>query len=94
MTGEEDDRQRGVRVRQLPLEVETAESRQPHVEDQAARHVPPGRAEERLGGREHLDGHAHRRQQTAQRLAHGPVVVDDEDDGRVGAHGRSAGSAK
>ena len=93
VTREKDDRQRCVRVGKLSLEIEPALPREAHVEDEATRSIPSGRTEERLSRREHFDGHPDRREESAEGVADGSVVVDDEDNGCLGAH-RIPGNAR
>ena len=80
VTRDEDDRQRRVGAGQLPLEVEAAEPGEAYVDHHASRRVGSWTAEKRLRAREDLDAHPHRGQEPLERFAHGPVVVDHEDD--------------
>src|SRR2546425_1272829 len=91
--GEEDDRQRRVGVGKRLLQVEAAQSREADVEQEASRSMPSGAAQERLSAREDFHGQPHGREQSSEGIAKGPVIVDDEDDGALGAH-RISGSAK
>ena len=67
-------------VHQLALEVEAAQPGQAHVEHEAARPIGPRALEEVPRRREDLDGQPHRREQAAQGVADGLIVVDHEDD--------------
>ena len=86
MTGEKDDRQRGVGVGKLTLELEAAQPREAHVEDETTRRILPGHTEERLSGREHFDRHSYRGDEPAEGVADGLIVIDDEDGGSLRAH--------
>jgi hypothetical protein len=80
VASDEDDRDLDVRLGELGLKVEAADTGQPDVEHQATRDVGLAGLEE-LGRRsEHLDLHPHRRQQAPQGVTDGGVVVDDVDD--------------
>ena len=54
--GEEDDRQRRVRIGKLALKVEATQPREPHVEHETARSIGSRRAQKRLGAREDRHG--------------------------------------
>ena len=58
-----------LRARELGLEIETAQARQPYVEHEAARRVRQLALEEFRGRAEQLDPQADRAQQAPQRLA-------------------------
>src|SRR5437016_11779749 len=87
--GEEDDRQRRVRVGKLLLQVEAAQSREADVEQEASRSMPSGAAQERLSSREDFHDQSHVREQSSEGIANGPFIVDDEDNRAVGAQRRS-----
>ena len=85
VAGNENDRNVDVRLNELPLKVETATARQPHVENQAAGRIGSSRRQKFAGRfkglRLQIDG-AH---QQLHGVPHGAVVVDHEYDGaRIG----------
>jgi Outer membrane efflux protein len=84
MTGDEDDGDRDAGLGQLTLEIEAAQSRQSHIQNEASRRVRTLAAQEFLGGRERLHAETDRSDETPERVANRPVVIDDEHHGLVG----------
>ncbi len=78
MTGDEDDGNENVRVSQLPLKVQTVDSRKSHIQDEAAWSVRSFAAEELSRGSEGLGPQAHRLQQALDRRTHRGIVINDE----------------
>ena len=75
------------RLEQLVLDLETAHSRHPHIQNQAAGTIGEGVSQEFLRGFKQLGAQAHAFQQAPHRRAHVAVIVNDEDHGwRRGAH--------
>jgi hypothetical protein len=80
MAGHENDWNVNVRLGELSLKVQAAQSRQPDVEDQTASNIWK-RAPQQFGGRtEHLHPQDYRLEEIGERSTHGFVVVDHEDD--------------
>src|SRR5262249_4808311 len=94
MSRNEHDRNANIRLRQLGLEVETAQSRQPDVEYKAAWNIRTLALQEFLRRCEYLDPQLYRLKEPRKRLTHRGVVVHDEDDRLVrapdGLRGRTA----
>src|SRR5262244_292124 len=80
MSRNEHDRNANIRLRQLGLEVETAQSRQPDVEYEAAWNIRALALQELLRRCEYLDPQLYRLKEPRKRLTHGGVVVHDKDD--------------
>src|SRR5712664_3908260 len=80
VTRHKDDRDANIRLSQFGLKVETADPRQPDIEDQAACNIGHLDLRKFAGRTEQLDPQAYRSEKTAQSRAHRYVVVDDEDD--------------
>src|SRR5262249_54445462 len=78
-------RNANIRLRQLGLEVETAQSRQPDVEYKAAWNIRTLALQEFLRRCEYLDPQLYRLKEPRKRLTHRGVVVHDEDDRLVRA---------
>src|SRR5262252_6572297 len=74
-----------LRLRQLGLEVETAQSRQPDVEYKAAWNIRALALQELPRRCEYLDSQLYRLKEPRKRLTHRGVVVHDEDDRLVRA---------
>src|SRR5262245_43026143 len=85
MSRNEHDRNANIRLRQLGLEVETAQSRQPDVEYKAAWNIRTLALQELLRRCEYLDPQLYRLKEPRKRLTHRGVVVHDEDDRLVRA---------
>src|SRR6267143_508356 len=66
VSGEEDDRQRRVRVGKLLLQVEAAQSREADVEHEASWRMPSRAAQECLSAREDFHGQPHGREQSPE----------------------------
>ena len=79
MAGDEDDRHGGACGREPLLQLKTVEAGKRNVEHEAAWNQGLGPVEEFLGGRECLGLPAFAADQRFQRLAHGDIVVDNED---------------
>ena len=79
VAGDEDDGDLHVAPRQLLLQLDPAEAREVHVEDQAGRRLARGPLEEGRRRRVRLDPHPGRSQQRFPAVAGGFVVVDDAD---------------
>ena len=75
MTGHEDDRYPVIGFRELLLEIEAADHRQPDIEHQAAGRLGDALLHELLRRAEGLDLETHRPQQAAQGAAHRAVVI-------------------
>jgi len=84
MTRYHDNGDMNVRIGQLSLEVETAHSGQPDVEHKAAWRVRELLLQEFRRRAEPSWLKADRSEQAAQRIANLRVVINDEDDGRLG----------
>jgi len=80
VTRHKDDRDANIRLSQFGLKVETADPRQPNIEDQAACNIGHLDLRKFAGRTEQLDPQAYRSEKTAESRAHRYVVVDDEDD--------------
>ena len=80
MSRDENDRYSNVRVHQLGLEVEPAQSGQPYVEHKAAWYIRTLALQELLGGCKGLDPQLHRVEKPGERLPGRRVIVDHEDD--------------
>ena len=78
MSGHDDDRQVVAPIRQLLLEVQTAQTRHAYVEDEARRSVGRIAGEEFRRRGERLDVEPDGADQPLQGLAHIVVVIDDE----------------
>src|SRR2546425_5708006 len=86
MTRDEDDRDRGSRLGEFALEIEATQPGQAHIEDEAPGPIRTLAPQELLRRPERLDPEPDRRDQAPGRFANRPIVVDDEDDGVLGAH--------
>ena len=84
MAGDEDDRKLHVRAHESFLEVQTALLRKSDVEDEAARRVGPSCLQKFPRRGEDPDVQADRLQQILDRVANQGVIVNDEDDRRLG----------
>src|SRR5262249_6161495 len=80
VAGDEDDRQLRVRLDELALQIEPAQPRQAHVEDEASRRIRTTCVQERPRAGKHLDLESDGRDEPPQRVAHRRIVVDHEDD--------------
>jgi hypothetical protein len=80
VAGDEDDRHVGP-LGELLLQLEAVESRQRHVEDEAAGNSGARAGEKGLRRRKHLGVPTSGLDQQLQRFAHRDVIVDDEDEG-------------
>ena len=87
MSGDEHDRDRRIRVGKLALKINAAQSGQPHVEDKAARYVGALGFEEFLRRLERLRSEAYRAEKPREGFTHRRIIVDDEDDRVIAAHG-------
>ena len=79
MARDEDDRQMHARLGELSVKVQSAQSGQTNVENEAARPVRDAVPHEIRRGAECLDPQAHGGEQICQRLAQGLVIIDDKD---------------
>ena len=80
MSRNEYNRNSDIGFHQLGLEVETAQSRQAHVEHEAARHIRAPSLQKFLGRCENFNPQLDGLKKSRQRLAHRGVVVHNEDD--------------
>jgi len=80
MAREEDDRQRGVGVGKLSLEVQPAQPREAHIEHETSRTIGSASAQELLSSGEDLHPEPHGGEEPPETVTHRPVVVDNEDD--------------
>jgi len=87
MSGDEHDLDRWIRRGKLALKVEAAQSRESHVEDEAARCVGALGSQEFLGRPERLRSEAYRTEKPRKGFTHRRVIVDDEDHRVIAAHG-------
>src|SRR5712671_4406081 len=87
VTRHKDDRDANIRLSQFGLKVETADPRQPDIEDQAACNIRYLDLPKFAGRTEQLDAQAYRSEKTAESRAHRYVVVDDEYNRLLGARG-------
>ena len=78
MAGHENDRDVNVRLGELGLKIEPALSGQPDIEHEAAGSIRKLAAQQVRGRTEHLGPQAYRSQQVGERVAHGGVIVNDE----------------
>src|ERR1043165_9065714 len=85
MSGNEDDGKVNVSLGKRALEIETAESRHAHVEDQTRCEVRPFVLQKLLRRRKRRHPESHRSDETLQRLAYRLIVVDHEHN-RIIAH--------
>ena len=79
MAGHEHDWNSNIRLRQLGLEVETAQPRHSDVEHQTTRNIWTPALEELHSRFECLDPQPYGTEQPGERLSHRLVVVHDED---------------
>ena len=83
MAGDEDDGDVQPGFRHPPLEVQTAQARQAHIQHKAAGYGRAVAAQELLRGGERGDAEPDGPDEVLQRAPHRRIVVDDEDH-RVG----------
>ena len=78
MPGDEDYRGVYISVSQFALEVQPAQPRQPHIQDQTAGPIRAAALQELPRRRECRDLQPHRTDQTLQRLTNGFIIIDYE----------------
>src|ERR1700687_1101810 len=83
MTGDKDNRNANSRVRQFALKVQTVDSWESHVQNQATWSVRPLAAQKLLRRPKGLGSQAHRLQQALDGRAHQVIVINDEYRGGV-----------
>ena len=82
-----DDRDANIRLSQFGLKVETANPRQPDIEDQTACNIWRLDLLKFVDRTEQFDPQAHRSEKTAESRAHRHIVVDDANDRFLGTRG-------
>jgi hypothetical protein len=80
MSGDEYDGDANIGLRQLRLKIETADSRQPHIEYEPAWHVRALALQELLRRGKCLGSQLYGLKESGKCLAHRRVVVHDKDD--------------
>ena len=83
---DENDRNLNIGFGELALQVESADSRQPDIEDEATGHVRKLACEELLRGPEQFDLQTHGADKALDCAPHRGIVIDNENDGLGFAH--------
>ncbi len=86
MRSDENDRNLNIGFGELALQSESADSRQPDIEDEATGHVRKLACEELLRGSEQLHLQAYRSDEALDRTTNRGIVIDNENDGLGFAH--------
>lgn len=92
MTGDKDDRRKNACLGQLLLQIEAADFRHSHIEDQASGFLPMTALQKLPGGGKSPCNEANGFHQHLQGTPYGGVIVDDEDNGLSLIHGLTPSS--